>query len=282
MYTTRSTRCRARSTVFWSSMNKDIAEELLSRSVCNSTRPPQQKEPLQPHPFPALPWSTVATDMFEWHGQQYQVLVDSYSVWYEIDLLRDTTSAAVITKLKRHFSVHGMPHTLISDNTRQYSSQRFKDFAEQWDFIHVTSSPKYPQSSHPLQPLAEGQVVRMQTIKGHNHMGTVKEVCKEPHSYIIESDGGTSRRNRRRILPVTKPPPRQVDPADFDRQYADAAAPDSPPHKPHTSRETQLTPQPTSGQQRPAVQSPTKVTPGNTLYVTRSGCVCRPNPKYEQ
>lgn len=128
-------------------MNIDIAEELLSCSVCNSTRPHLQKERLQPHPVPALPWSTTAADMFEWHGQQYQVLVDSYSGWYKIDLLRDATSAAVIKKLKRHFSVHGTPHTLITENARQYTRKRFNDFAEQWDFIHVTSSPEYPQSN---------------------------------------------------------------------------------------------------------------------------------------
>ncbi|KAJ7996684.1 hypothetical protein DPEC_G00239580 [Dallia pectoralis] len=323
-------------------MNRDIEEELMSCSVCNSTRPHQQKEPLQPHPVPALPWSTVATDMFEWHGQQYHVLVDSYSG---------------------------------CDNARQYTSQRFKDFAEQWDFTHVTSSLGYPQSnglaeravrsakllmekshrdgtdvylnllnirniprdqalgspaerlmsrqtrstlpvstrllepapkntqlvnaqlknkrliqkryydesSRPLLPLAEGQVVRMQTIKGHDHMGTVKEVCEEPRSYIIESNGGTYRRNRRHILPVAEPPPpRQPDPADLDCQYANPAAPLSSLHTSHTPRETQVAPRPTSVQQRPAIQSPTKVTPGNTLYVTRSGRVCRPNPKYEQ
>uniref|UniRef100_A0A8C9ZVM9 Integrase catalytic domain-containing protein n=1 Tax=Sander lucioperca TaxID=283035 RepID=A0A8C9ZVM9_SANLU len=268
--------------------------------------------------------------MFEWHGQQYQVLVDSYSGWYEIDLLRDTTSAAVITKLKRHFSVHGTPHTLITDNARQYTSQRFKDFAKQWDFNHVTSSPEYPQSnglaeravrsakhlmekshrdgtdvflnllnirniprdqalgspaerlmsrqtrsalpvsnkllepaqkntkqvtallqnkrlaqkqyydasSRPLQPLAEGQVVRMQTTKGHDRLGTVKGRCKEPRSYIIESDGGTYRRNRHHIFPVAEPPPRKVDPADLNHQYADPAAPDSLPPTPQTPRVT--------------------------------------------
>lgn len=45
----------------------------------------------------------------------------------------------------------------------------------------------YDASSRPLQPLVEGQVVRMQTFKGHDHLGTVKEVCKEPRSYIITS-----------------------------------------------------------------------------------------------
>nr|XP_055041672.1 uncharacterized protein LOC129429173 [Misgurnus anguillicaudatus] len=109
----------------------------------------------------------------------------------------------------------------------------------------------------------------MQTIKGHDHFGTVKEVCKEPRSYIIESNGGTYRRNRRHILPVAEPPPLQVDPADFDCQYANPATPVSPPYTPqtpHIPRETQVTPQPTSNQQRPAVQSPTKVIPGTSLF----------------
>lgn len=126
---------------------QDIDNATLSCSVCNSTKPHQQKEPLKPHPVPDLPWSIVATDILEWNGKRYQVLVDSYSGWYEVDLLKDLTSTSVITKLKRHFSVHGSPHTLISDNARQYTSQQFKDFAIQWDFEHVTSSPEFPQSN---------------------------------------------------------------------------------------------------------------------------------------
>ena len=128
-------------------MTDDINKETESCSVCNSTKPYQQKEPLQLHPVPDLPWSIVATDIFEWHSQQYLVLVDSYSGWYEIDQLHDANSATVITKLKRHFSVHGAPHTLLSDNVRQLKNNHFKDFATQWDFTHVTSSPEYPQSN---------------------------------------------------------------------------------------------------------------------------------------
>lgn len=142
-----STKCRARMTVFWPTMNRDITEKLLSCSVCNSTRAHQQKEPLLLHPVPELPWSTVSTDVSDWHGKQYMVLVDSYSGWFEVDLLHNVSSAAVISKLKRHFSVHGSPHTLVSDNARYYTSQQFQVFADQWDFVHVTSSPDYPQSN---------------------------------------------------------------------------------------------------------------------------------------
>lgn len=82
-----ATKRRARGIVFWPAMSKDITQELLTCTVCNSTKPHQQKEPLQLHPVPDLPWSIVATDMFEWHGKHYQVLVDSYSGWFEVHLL---------------------------------------------------------------------------------------------------------------------------------------------------------------------------------------------------
>lgn len=78
-----------------------------------------------------LPRSTVATDIFEWCNQKYLVLVDSYSGWYEIDLLPDVTSDA----------------TLISDNGRLITSQCFKDFAAQLDFTHITSSPDFSHSN---------------------------------------------------------------------------------------------------------------------------------------
>lgn len=73
-----ATKHRARGIMFWPTMMADITVELLSCSGCNSTKPHQQKEPQKPYPVPDLPWSTVATDIFEWHGQNYLVLVDSY------------------------------------------------------------------------------------------------------------------------------------------------------------------------------------------------------------
>ena len=106
-----ATKRRARNIIFWPTMTKDISEELLSCAACNSTKSHQQKESLQLHHVPDLPWSTVATDILKWRGKHYQVVVDSYSGWFKIDLLPNITTSAVISKLKRCFSVHGVPHT---------------------------------------------------------------------------------------------------------------------------------------------------------------------------
>lgn len=113
----------------------------------NRQAPHQQKHPLLSQPAPSLPWSSVAADIFDWHGKHYLVLVDSYSNWFEMDFLPTISSEIVVQKLRQHFSLHGIPARLQTDNGTQFTSQMFKDFAKWWNFQRVTSSPEYPQSN---------------------------------------------------------------------------------------------------------------------------------------
>lgn len=72
-----STKRRARESVFWPSVNDDIETAIHACCTCNSLKPHQQKEPPKLHTVPDLPWSVVATDIFEWNNHHYLVLVDS-------------------------------------------------------------------------------------------------------------------------------------------------------------------------------------------------------------
>jgi len=49
--------------------------------------------------------------------------------------------------MKSIFSRHGIPEKVISDNGPQFSAQEFAQFAKEWDFSQVKSSPTYPQSN---------------------------------------------------------------------------------------------------------------------------------------
>ncbi|XP_055999881.1 uncharacterized protein K02A2.6-like [Ostrea edulis] len=111
------------------------------------------------HPIPSLPWSKVATDLFELDGFHYLIMVDYYSNFIEVaSLKRDTTSQNVIKHLKENIARYGIIDMLISDNGPQYTGAEFKSFVASYGIEHITSSPLYSQSNG----LAEKAV---QTVK---------------------------------------------------------------------------------------------------------------------
>ena len=73
--------------------------------------------------------------------------MDYYSCYIEIALLKQTTAEEVIKHTKSISARHGIPELVISDNGPQYSSKVYADFAKEFQFKHVTSSPYHPQSN---------------------------------------------------------------------------------------------------------------------------------------
>ena len=104
-----------------------------------------------PSKLPERPWQKVATDLFDWKGQEFILVVNYFSRYCEIGVLRKLTSQEVISPLKAIFARHGIPETVIPDNRPQYSSAEFSKFAQEWGFSHVTSSPKYPQRNREVE-----------------------------------------------------------------------------------------------------------------------------------
>ena len=138
---------RARDTVFWNGINKDIESLVKKCSVCQEHQPMQTQETLLPHEIPNRPWEVVGTDLFYFDGSEY-LIADYYSKFPIIRKLPvEYTSKGVIDHTKQIFSEHGIPNRVISDNGPQYSSELYREFAKEWCFDHVTSSPRFPQSN---------------------------------------------------------------------------------------------------------------------------------------
>ena len=131
-------------------MNSDITDYLSKCESCNTFQPQQQKEPLISHEIPHRPWEKIASDIFTFDGKDYLCTVDYYSNYFELNCLYDKTAPEVVKKLKRHFSNHGIPDKLHSDNM-PFGSREFQDFAREYEFEHLTSSPDYPQSNRKVK-----------------------------------------------------------------------------------------------------------------------------------
>lgn len=142
-----ATKRRARVTVYWPDINDDIDRFVGNCNICIAHTPHQRKEEMLTFPIPDLPWQIVGADIFEWHSNNYLVIADSYSGWYEIEKLEDMRATTVITALKKHFSVHGIPNRLLTDSGPQFSGHEFRDFTKEWDIHHTMSSPHYHQAN---------------------------------------------------------------------------------------------------------------------------------------
>ncbi|KAK7930380.1 hypothetical protein WMY93_006775 [Mugilogobius chulae] len=62
--------------------------------------------------------------------------------YIEIAELRHTSAEVTIKAVKETFARHGVAETVVSDNGPQFSSEQFRQFAKEYQFTHVTSSPR--------------------------------------------------------------------------------------------------------------------------------------------
>lgn len=140
------TIARARKTVYWPGMTNAIKEKILKCIICLKYRNKNQKQPLLPHEVPNLPWQNIGSDLFEYEGKTYLLVIDYYSKFIETCRLGDKHASSVISALKSIFVTHGIPRKFMADNV-PYNSTEFKNFARDYNFIFTSSSPRYPQSN---------------------------------------------------------------------------------------------------------------------------------------
>ncbi|XP_031353678.1 uncharacterized protein K02A2.6-like [Photinus pyralis] len=140
------TQQRAKQILFWPGLNGDIENVVKECPVCEKYQRSNVKEPMILRKFPKLPFEKIASDILDYGGQSYLVIIDYYSKWLEIIKLERKTSQSIIRAMKTVFSCHGIPKEVYTDNM-PYNSQECRDFSRKWNFQFVTSSPHYPKSN---------------------------------------------------------------------------------------------------------------------------------------
>ncbi|XP_053403234.1 uncharacterized protein K02A2.6-like [Mercenaria mercenaria] len=171
------TTLRARELMFWPGMAKQISDYVSQCSVCQKHRYSNAKEPLEQHEIPDRPWQNIAADLFTLDDKDYLITTDYYSRFFEIDLLTNKQSLTVIRKLKVHMARYGICQKLVTDNGPEWSSKLFADFANDWGFTHVTSSP--------LHPISNGLIEKTVSI-AKRLLRKAKESNRDPYLAILE------------------------------------------------------------------------------------------------
>jgi hypothetical protein len=161
-------KSRARSTMYWPNMTRDIESYINSCKTCKKFSNNNTRNMLISSELPRLPFQHIALDIGEYNGKNYLILEDYYSKYLDIISIANKSIKEIVHKLKQIFSNHGVPLTIRSDNS-PFNCNEFKEFALDWGFTLNTSSPYYPKSNG----LAEkGVGIAKQIIKKVNEENT--------------------------------------------------------------------------------------------------------------
>ncbi|XP_062714735.1 uncharacterized protein K02A2.6-like isoform X1 [Aedes albopictus] len=154
----------ARRSLYWFDLNKDIEQfvkhcepcikmSVVPKPICSTSWIPTNR-----------PFSRIHADFFFLESKTYLLVVDSYTKWLEVELMKYGTDASkVIKKFSAIFSRFGLPDVLVTDGGPPFNSSHFVKFMERQG-IKVMKSPPYNPSSN-------GQAERMVRL--------VKDVLKK-------------------------------------------------------------------------------------------------------
>jgi len=104
--------------------------------------------PLKSTPLPNKPWEEVAVDLMGPlpSGEHLLVLVDYYSRWMEVDVIRTTSSKTIIHCLDAQFARHGLPKGLRTDNGSNLVSKEVEDYLNEMGIEHRYTTPLWPRA----------------------------------------------------------------------------------------------------------------------------------------
>ena len=159
------TKALIREKVWFPKIDQMVEENVKSCLGCQATTPSNAKEPLQMSKLPKAPWTELSIDfgLAPTGSNEYLlVLIDDYSRFPVVELVRSTSSNAVTPCLDKIFAEYGIPEVLRSDNGPPFNSYDFNEFSKHLGFTHRKVTPYWPR--------ANGEVERF--------MRAVKKVIK--------------------------------------------------------------------------------------------------------
>lgn len=131
--------------------NRDLSVEKYCKSYhgCQLVSQGTKPEPMVRTDLPSGPWQDLAADLLGPlpTGDFILVVVDYFSRFYEIEIVKSTTSEKMISCLTKMFTTHGLPLSLRTDNGPHFVSKEFEAFLTENGISDRKTTPLWPQAN---------------------------------------------------------------------------------------------------------------------------------------
>jgi hypothetical protein len=166
------TKQRLRSKVWWPNIDKEAEKVCRTCHGCQVVQLPSRPESMVRTRLPESPWEIIACDLLGPIDNNIYILavIDYYSRWIEIDILKSITSSKIFQSLDRMFLIHGLPCELTDDNGSQFVSSEFEEFCEKNGIYHRRITPLWPQANAEIERQMRNlnKVIKISYAQGGN------------------------------------------------------------------------------------------------------------------
>ncbi|XP_053690472.1 uncharacterized protein K02A2.6-like [Sabethes cyaneus] len=140
---------RLRAKVWWPKLDAQVEAYVKNCRGCILVATPAAPEPMKRRELPSAPWQHLAIDYLGPlpSGHYLLVVVDYFSRYIEIEVMKKTDSAETIKRLDPMFARFGNPFSITADNGRQFISEEFKDYCVSKDIKLIHTTPYWPQQN---------------------------------------------------------------------------------------------------------------------------------------
>ena len=185
-----NTKSLLRSKVWFKGLDELVENEIRDCTTGQATVHQHLQEPLSMSVLPNGPWEKVKVDFYGPlpSGDYLLEVIDEYSRWAEVEIVKTTSADSTIPKLDKIFSAFGIPYVVTSDNGPPFKGHDMKNFARYLDIKHRKITPLWPQANAHAETFNRRlrKVVQSAKIEGKNWKqelyGFLRNYMATPHA----------------------------------------------------------------------------------------------------
>ena len=137
-------QAQARETVYWPSIDADIADYVCWCTICTKHKASLPAQPLLPRDVPSGLWQEITADYLTHKGREYLLICDLFSNYSFTYKVSTKSAQSLCMHLLELISQFGEPSLLFMDNGHPFTSEGLTVFLQCHHIDHATSSPHFP------------------------------------------------------------------------------------------------------------------------------------------
>ena len=138
-----------REKLYWPALDKDVENYNGDCIPCKANSKLPTPEPVTMSELPSATWTEISKDFFGPvpSGEKLLVIIDLYSRFPLVEIMKKTTENSVINRLEKLFSIFRYPEKIKHDNGPPFNSYEFRNYLKSVNIVDAPITPEHPEAN---------------------------------------------------------------------------------------------------------------------------------------